>query len=64
MRDYIGIAEAASQARVSPQAMRKWAARIDGLAVRVVGRWRISPEALRRVLEGVEGGQHIVERQH
>ena len=49
---YLTPAEAAVKADVTPRAMTAWCDRYPGLAVRVVGRWRIRPDVLNRILAG------------
>lgn len=49
---YISGTEAARLARVRPTTIANWATRYPGLGVKVVGRWRIDPSQLRRILEG------------
>jgi hypothetical protein len=58
---FLSPPEAARRAHVSDRALRAWCERIPGLAVRVVGRWRVDPVALDRVLSGElrpDGGEH------
>ena len=58
---FLSPPEAARRANVSDRALRDWCERIPGLAVRVVGRWRVNPAALDRVLRGElrpDGGEH------
>ena len=49
---YISGTEAARLARVRASTIANWAARYPGLGVKVVGRWRIDPSQLQRILEG------------
>ena len=55
-------AEAAKRAGVTTRCVTTWCARVPGLAVRVVGRWRIHSAALDRLLKGQRpvsgGGDH------
>ena len=44
--------EAAARARVTRQCLVRWCVRYPDLARRVVGRWRIDPAALDRILRG------------
>jgi hypothetical protein len=60
-RDFLTPPEAARRARVTRQCVTKWCDRVPGLAVRVVGRWRVDPAALDRLLRGqlpTVGGDH------
>ena len=49
---YLTPAEAAIKADVTPRAITAWCDRFPALAVRVVGRWRIRPDVLNRLLAG------------
>ena len=51
-RPYLTPADAAEIADVGEHAVREWCMSIPGLAAKVVGRWRIDPAALDRVLAG------------
>ena len=51
-KTYLTTSEAARVAGVTPQAVLRWCQRIPGLATRVVGRWRVDPAVLNRVLAG------------
>jgi hypothetical protein len=54
--------EAAIRAGVTPRCVTGWCWRVPGLAVRVMGRWRVDPAALDRLLRGQmplsAGGDH------
>ena len=51
-RPYLTPPEAAPLAGVTRQCVTTWCAEYPGLATRVAGRWRIDPDALKRLLEG------------
>jgi len=60
-RIFLTPTEAATRARVTPRCVTNWCDRVPGLAVRVVGRWRIDPAALDHLLRGEKplvGGDH------
>lgn len=61
-REFLTPAEAAIRARVTPRCVTNWCERVPGLAVRVVGRWRVNPASLDRLLQGQTplpgGGDH------
>lgn len=49
---FLTASEAALLAGVTHRALNVWCRRFPDLAVRVVGRWRIRPDALDRLLAG------------
>ena len=51
-RDFLSPPKAAIRAGVNERTMQKWCERVPGLAIRVVGRWRVNPAALERLLRG------------
>ena len=59
---FLTPAEAAQRARVTRRCVYFWCRRVPGLAVRVVGRWRLSPVVLEDLLRGQPplpgGGDH------
>jgi hypothetical protein len=60
--DFLTPSEAALRARVTARCVTSWCYRVPGLAVRVMGRWRVDPAALDRLLRGQmplsAGGDH------
>ena len=50
--NYLTPAEAAFMADVTPRTIIAWCDRYPDLGVRVVGRWRIRPDVLNRLLAG------------
>ena len=50
--NYLTASEAAVKADVTRRAIVAWCTRYPDLAVRVVGRWRIRPDVLNRLLAG------------
>lgn len=51
-RTHITAAEAARRAGVVQTTVGTWAKRHPALGVKVMGRWRIDPTQLQRILEG------------
>lgn len=49
---YITASEAAKRAGVVITTVSNWARRYPELGVKVVGRWRINPAQLQRILDG------------
>jgi transposase len=49
---YISAAEAAKRADVVLTTVSNWAKRHPELGIKVMGRWRIDPSQLQRILEG------------
>ncbi len=59
--DFLTAPRAAELVGVTPQTITGWCRRYPGLAVRVIGRWRVDAAALDRVLCGQPpeaGGDH------
>jgi hypothetical protein len=58
--NFLTPSEAARRAGVTPRCVINWCCRVPGLGVRVVGRWRVNPVALDRLLHGLpaDGGGH------
>ena len=52
VHSYLTPAEAAAWADVTPRCIVLWCRKHPALAVRVVGRWRIRPDVLNRLLAG------------
>ncbi len=52
VHSYLTPAEAAAWADVTSRCIVLWCRKHPALAVRVVGRWRIRPEVLNRLLNG------------
>lgn len=58
IRPWLSTSEAAQKASVDQSTVIRWCQRIGTpLARRVRGRWRISPDALAKLLEGEELGK-------
>ena len=51
-RPWLTPNQAAIEADVTPATVRRWCAARPGLARRVMGRWRVDPDALARLLAG------------
>lgn len=51
-RQFLPPSEAALRAGVTARSVTDWCHSVPGLAVRVVGRWRVDPAALDRLLRG------------
>lgn len=58
--DFLTPSGAARRAGVTSKCVRQWCHRVPGLGVRVVGRWRINPAVLDRLLSGqpADGVEH------
>lgn len=58
VKAWLSTSEAATVAQVDQSTVNRWCQRFGTLlARRVRGRWRISPEALAKILEGEELGK-------
>lgn len=51
-RPYLSGTQAARQAGVVLSTITNWATRYPSLGVKVMGRWRIDPAQLQRILDG------------
>jgi len=51
---YLTTTAAAEEADVVPQTIHQWLQRYPGLGRKVGGRWRLDPDQLRRILDGLD----------